>query len=67
MKIGAASEPRVRFRAVQLGFVQKCKVIANVLPWIPVPNGERQQKHGFRGKQLRVTCTSEHSIGLIPQ
>ena len=30
----------------KLGCVQKCKMIANgFLPWIPVPNDERQQEH----------------------
>ena len=33
----------------------------NVLSWIPVPNGERQQKQGSGAYQLRVTCTSELS------
>ena len=36
-----------------LGCIQKCKGIANVLPWIPVPNDERQQEQaGVQGKTL---------------
>ena len=30
--------------------LRKRKVIANVLPWIPVPTDERQQEQGSRAK-----------------
>ena len=40
------------------GCVQKCKV-----PWILVPNDERQQEQGSRAKRSRVTCTFELSLG----
>ena len=46
-----------------LGCVQKCKVIANVLPWIRIPNDVRQQEQGSNAKHSRVTCTFERSSG----
>ena len=33
-----------------MGCVQLCKMIANVLPWIPVPNDGRQSEQGSRAK-----------------
>ena len=48
-----------------LGCIQKCKVIANVWLWIPVPSDKRQQEQGSRAKHLLVTCTSERSQGKL--
>ena len=41
------------------GFIQKCKVTANISPWIPVHNDERQQEQASRAKHSRVACTFE--------
>ena len=46
-----------------LDFVQKCKVVANVLPCISAPNDERQQEQVSMAKQLRVTCNTESNPG----
>ena len=45
------------------GLPSEAQVIANLMPWIPGPNEERQQKQGSRAKQSRSTCTSERSPG----
>ena len=37
-----------------LGYVQKCKVIANVLLWVPLSNDEGQQEKGSKVKQSQV-------------
>ena len=47
-----------------LGCIQKYKVVENGLPWISVPNDERQQKQGSRAKHSWVTCTYEFSSVL---
>ena len=47
------------------GCVQLINVNANVLPWIPVHNDERQQEQGSKAKHSRVTCTSQRSPGII--
>ena len=44
--------------------VQKSKVIENVLPWIPVHNGKRQQEKGSRAKHSLEACIFEHSHGV---
>ena len=46
------------------GCVQKSKVIENVLPWIPVHNGKRQQEKGSRAKHSLEACIFEHSHGV---
>ena len=38
------------FLPLSMGCVQLCKMIANVLPWIPVPNDGRQSEQGSRAK-----------------
>ena len=45
----------------QQGCIQKCKVIANIFSWIPVPNNGHQQEQGSREKhwkQPRFTIDS---------
>ena len=51
------------FSCAVLCCAQKCKVIANVLLWIPVFNDERQQKQGFKAKRSRVSRIFNTSLG----
>ena len=55
----------VLFAYMPFGCFQKCKVIANVSPWIPVPNKCRQ-KQGSGTKCSQVTCLYEPSP-FLPQ
>ena len=51
----------VSIKNTDLGCVQKCKLLACVLPWVPVPNDERQQEQVSKAKHSRVTCISKRS------
>ena len=51
----------LRWSSCSRGCFQKCKVITNVLAWIPVHNDERQQGQESRAKHSRVTCTIQRS------